>query len=551
MTQASLLPSLCALALATPTFAEPVLAQPQGTRSETVWYDAVHPDGSLSGGLVRIDVPDIAAETIVRIPAPVSSLHQGLGPVADPRNRVDLVFVGDGYTASQLGAYASRVQSITDVFFRKEPFKTYQNYFTVHRVDVVSNQSGVDHDPAFGVQKDTALGMGYFCGGIERLLCVDVGSALAFASNAPGRDLILAVANATKYGGAGYTSNGLATAASNNTFAIEIALHEFGHSLGGLADEYFTPGTSWGGGFEPGEPNVSTFTSQAMASAMTKWFQWLGAPAPGDGVIGTFRGGRYVENGIYRPTSNSLMRSLGRQFNPPSMEALVLAIYDFVDPIDASSNTQTTYVGSETLSVTPLATVGHQLHVQWFLDDTPIDGANGTTLDLSALALSGCNRIVSVRVTDNTPWVRDAARRARDLTQTLDFQLSPGSAITNLCDAGGQVQLQAVGTTQLSANELWLIASGLVPGTSGVLFLGSETSPTPFGTGVLCAGGPLRRLGASVASSSGRITRRLPLNRLLGRGWIAPHEGTVFHLAHGSSGTGFELTGGVLARFCP
>lgn len=80
----------------------------------------------------------------------------------DPANRVDFVILGDGYTASEMSKYAADIENMVTNFFSEEPFKEYQNYFNVHRVDVISNESGADH-PELGIYKDTAFDATYNC----------------------------------------------------------------------------------------------------------------------------------------------------------------------------------------------------------------------------------------------------------------------------------------------------------------------------------------------------------------------------------------------------
>ena len=56
-------------------------------------------------------------------------------------NRVDIVVMGDGYTASQMDKYHADVQQMMQAFFAQEPYREYQRYFNIIRIDVVSNQS--------------------------------------------------------------------------------------------------------------------------------------------------------------------------------------------------------------------------------------------------------------------------------------------------------------------------------------------------------------------------------------------------------------------------
>ena len=130
--------------------------------------------------------------------------------------------------------------------------------------------------------------------------------AEAAAECAPACDIILALANTDWYGGTG--AEGLAVASSDNYYALELVLHEMGHSFGHLADEYYYEGETYTGG-EPSLPNVSIYTAAEMASLQTKWHRWLDLPH-----VDTFEGAYYNEFGIYRPTEQSTMNWLANPF---------------------------------------------------------------------------------------------------------------------------------------------------------------------------------------------------------------------------------------------
>src|SRR6478609_5417500 len=63
-------------------------------------------------------------------------------------NRVDVVFMGDGYTSAQQGTYATHVQGMVDYLFSPnalvDPLPRYAKFFNIHRVEVNSAQSGAD-----------------------------------------------------------------------------------------------------------------------------------------------------------------------------------------------------------------------------------------------------------------------------------------------------------------------------------------------------------------------------------------------------------------------
>src|SRR4051794_8177878 len=119
-------------------------------------------------------------------------------------NRIDLAVVGDGFTQAQLSTYSADVQTFIKGFFNEAPLSSYKSFFNVHQVNVVSNVSGVSDDPTMGVARDTPLGMSFWTSGIERLLGVNTWAAQQYAQTAPGDDQTIAIANSSKYGGAGY-----------------------------------------------------------------------------------------------------------------------------------------------------------------------------------------------------------------------------------------------------------------------------------------------------------------------------------------------------------
>ena len=409
--------------------------------AEWVYYDGADEAGRLSGGIVWLDTP----ERGIIIPPEASDVVTIIDN-GDPRNRIDLTCVGDGYRASELPLYANHAASGVANFFLWEPFASYASFFNVHRVDVISAESGVDHDPVYGVWRNTAMDMGFWCNGIERLLCVDVSKAWTFAADAPDADQVLAIANSVMYGGAGYPGSDLATFSGGNGSSPEVALHELGHSLGELADEYYYLDAGCYQGPEPGEPNVSILDAEAMANAGTKWADWLGHPGGGyGGLVDTYEGAYYQPLCIYRPTDDSKMRSLYQPFNLPSAEALILMFYRTVRPIDASTPTDIVLHRNATVFVDPVDPVSHDLSIQWYLDGEVIVGATGDSLELATLGLPPGYYELSVNVVDQTGLVRDEVARGQWMTQGLSWVID---AVTAVSEAGAPSPGISLHTTQ-------------------------------------------------------------------------------------------------------
>jgi hypothetical protein len=288
------------------------------------WKEVFSPDGSITralvpkhvgGALTSRDHAAFAAAEVIAL--------QNSGP---SDQRFDMVIVGDGYTASQMSVLRQHAQSKWAEIAGTAPWNRYASSINVWLVNVISNQSGVDNDPSLGISRDTALDMYFWCGNIERLLCMSEAKAQQFAAQAPGVDAIVAVANSTKYGGAGYPS--LATVSGGNAHSGRIAIHELGHSVGGLADEYWSAGTVYTGG-EPREPNVTRDPSGS------KWAQYLGQSTPDGGVIGSYQGGHQYEFGIYRPSQDSLMRNIEKPFNLVGLAVMEQAISSRISGVAA------------------------------------------------------------------------------------------------------------------------------------------------------------------------------------------------------------------------
>jgi hypothetical protein len=138
--------------------------------------------------------------------------------------------------------------------------------------------------------------------------------------------------NDPAYGGSG----GAVAVSSTHPDAVEIVLHELGHSLGLLADEYGgPPPPECNASVEPPEVNATRSTDRAAI----KWNYWINAStdlptlSTAAGMPGLYPGAKYCDTGLYRPTYNSKMRSLFQSFEQINTE-LIKRYYNFASPID-------------------------------------------------------------------------------------------------------------------------------------------------------------------------------------------------------------------------
>ena len=298
-------------------------------------------------------------------------------------NRVDMIFIGDGYQASEIeSTYAGHVNDTVDAFFNSgvNPFPRYQNFFNVHRVNVISNESGAD-DPNNSIFVDTALDASYNTGGTDRCLYFNTGKAntavnTALSGTGIDIDMRLGAVNSSKYGGCG---GQWAVWSAGNGAARDISIHEVGHSFANLADEYFYNGDTWTGG-EPGAVNITSDPS------LGKWDRWLGYDDPDTniGVIDYYEGGRYYDFGLYRPSVNSMMRALNRPFDAVGRERFIDEIYEEVDPLDNWLSDSETYTSGDSLWVDTVDP--SVINVEWFVDGVSV-GLLGENVDVNSLGL--------------------------------------------------------------------------------------------------------------------------------------------------------------------
>ena len=257
--------------------------------------------------------------------------------------RYNIVILGDGYRAAELAKYHADVQNFVDVLRASAPYGDLWCGINIHRVDVVSTDSGADDPATCG---DASAGSGAvartyfdatFCSGnlVRRLLTCDSASAHNVAqAQVPEVHMTLVVVNSAMYGGSG----GLVATFSTAPGAAEIAMHEMGHTAFGFADEYeyyagcFTGETGhdvYAGG-EPVAPNVTLDTQRnsiKWRAVLTSATDALPTTHNADcakcdlqpnpraaGYVGAYEGAQYVHCGCYRPSYNCRMRTLGQPF---------------------------------------------------------------------------------------------------------------------------------------------------------------------------------------------------------------------------------------------
>ena len=176
----------------------------------------------------------------------------------DPAIKVDLLILGDGYTADEHDKFIARAKELTEVMFATSPFKERREDFNVWAISPASAVSGVSR-PSTHTYRDSPIGSTYDFFRSERYILTSENKAMRrIASSAP-YDFVEILTNTDTYGGGGI--NGLyGTASANSDWAAYVFVHEFGHHFAGLADEYYTSSVAYQAQevlIEPYEPNVT------------------------------------------------------------------------------------------------------------------------------------------------------------------------------------------------------------------------------------------------------------------------------------------------------
>ena len=271
--------------------------------------------------------------------------------------KVDLLVLGDGYTKNEMDKFRKDVKRLTDVLLSTEPYKSRKKDFNIRAIETPSETSGVCK-PHPGVFKRTPLSVHYGSFDSERYaLTYDNKTIRDIASEVP-YDFMVILVNERTYGGGGIY-NLYTTVSADNKYSDYIMVHELGHNIGGLADEYYTSAVAYEvpqTPVEPWEPNITALLDknnlkwksliEAGTPVPTPWnkeeFDKFGyeiqkvrdslrnanvpenvvealfdkqfkqesesfAKEKFQGKVGAFQGGGYSQYGLYRPELDCIM----------------------------------------------------------------------------------------------------------------------------------------------------------------------------------------------------------------------------------------------------
>lgn len=249
-----------------------------------------------------------------------------------PAGQVDLVILGDGYTRQELlpgGKLETHARRFLSSFFSTAPFDRLRRNFNIFLIAAPSEASGADRDGQDTV--NTRYNSAYNSHGIARLLTARNEARIRLdLRTAPACDLILLMVNHTRYGGSGSQlyfqgrTLPMPVIAAGSSSAVNIALHECGHSLAGLGDEYVQ--TSIASTYPLSGaadcPNIDT-TDNLQQIKWRDFFRYPGSRP----LIGAWEGAYYRAKGVFRPQQHCKMRTLDAPFCHICRKALVKAVY--------------------------------------------------------------------------------------------------------------------------------------------------------------------------------------------------------------------------------
>lgn len=303
-------------------------------------------------------------------PADPTQIHREKRPSAftvrplfrngDPAKKVDILVLGDGYARGDMEKFRKDAARFTEAMFTTKPFAQRKGDFNVWTMEVIAEESGIDI-PDQNVWKRNPLGTMYNTFGSARyVLTVENRTLRDVAGTAP-YDFLCILVNDSRYGGGGifnlYTTTYTGEKTASQEWQMDyVYVHEFGHSFGGLGDEYYNSSTGYNEfyppGVEPWEPNVTALLDPQNVKWKKHLTPGIAVPTPWEkaafdsvetlrakldrlapdyyekreplyrasteilrtsrhaGKVGVFEGAGYASTGLYRPSIDCRMFSL-------------------------------------------------------------------------------------------------------------------------------------------------------------------------------------------------------------------------------------------------
>lgn len=241
--------------------------------------------------------------------------HRYLHRSGSMEDCIDVAILAEGYSEAEMDLFYQDATATCEALFAHEPFGKMKNRFNIVAVASPSEDSGVSI-PLKNEWKSTAVSSHFSTFYSDRYLTTSrVKSIHNWLVGIPYEHIII-LANTDTYGGGGIYNSYTLTTAHHPMFK-PVVVHEFGHSFGGLADEYAyseAPSPLYPYSIEPWEQNITT-----LVDFGSKWKDMVteGTPVPtpvktsADEIytsVGVYEGAGYTKKGIYRPVTECRMK---------------------------------------------------------------------------------------------------------------------------------------------------------------------------------------------------------------------------------------------------
>lgn len=257
--------------------------------------------------------------------------HEYIMHNGSPAECIDIAIMAEGYTAEEMDIFMQDARTACEEIFSYEPFASFKKRFNVVAVKNVSKHSNVSV-PQDNVWRETAMNSNFMTFYSPRYLTTN--SVHLIHDNLAGvaYEHLIILANTDTYGGGGIYNSYTLTTAHNPQFK-PVVVHEFGHSFGALADEYFYEhedhaANTYKLGYEPWEQNITS-----LVDFDSKWKDMLDKKSEipteptekrkKNYTVGVYEGGGYLTKGMYRPAVVCRMRdNEATQFCPVCQRAI-------------------------------------------------------------------------------------------------------------------------------------------------------------------------------------------------------------------------------------
>ena len=244
----------------------------------------------------HVDPNDILIrQTGERLVTPYITLQQA----ADTTHCIHVAYVAEGYQQHEMGTFLEDCKIAMESLFSHEPFRQMQDCFNMIALMSPSEESGTSW-PAKGIWKNTALSSNFDTFYSDRYLTtLHLKKLHDVLAGTPYEHIIILV-NTDHYGGGGIYNSYNLTYAHGPHFR-PVVVHEFGHSFGGLGDEYpyGDDDPVYFADTEPWEPNLTT-----KCDFNGKWEDLVK-----EEKAGLIEGGGYLSKGVWRGFENCRMRT--------------------------------------------------------------------------------------------------------------------------------------------------------------------------------------------------------------------------------------------------